>query len=76
MKIATTLLIASVGAIISACQQRDDLTNQKPAIKAISFVGIPTQKVLFDAPNARITVQLPAIVNGGLQPVLEINRGY
>ncbi|QDK83034.1 hypothetical protein EXU85_32290 [Spirosoma sp. KCTC 42546] len=75
MKIITTLLLTSLGALILACQQQDDLTNDRPAIKAISFVGIPTQNVRFDAPNARITVQLPAVVNGGLQPVFELTEG-
>ncbi|QHV99020.1 hypothetical protein [Spirosoma endbachense] len=75
MKRITTLLMASLGTFSLACQQQDNLADEKPAIKAISFVGIPTQNVRFDASNARITVQLPAIVNGGLQPVFELTQG-
>lgn len=72
MKI-TTLLLTSLGVLSLAC--KDNITDDQPAIKAISFVGIPPQNIRFDAPNARITVQLPAVVNGGLQPIFELTEG-
>ncbi|GAB3771913.1 hypothetical protein GCM10028818_11360 [Spirosoma horti] len=73
MKTITALLITTLGILSLAC--KDNVADDKPAIKAVSFVGIPTQNVRFDAPNSRITVQLPAVVNGGLQPIFELTEG-
>lgn len=66
------LFMISIGWLQLACQQPTDITDDRPAIKAIAFAGVPEQNVRFDAPNSRITVQLPAVVAGGLKPVLEL----
>ncbi|MFD1141140.1 hypothetical protein ACFQ4C_08475 [Larkinella insperata] len=72
MKILAIFLALSLGLLSLACQQSNELLDDKPAIKAISFVGIPPQNVRFDAPNARITVHLPALLPAGLQPIFEL----
>lgn len=75
MKITSIAFLIGFGFVQQACQQPTELAENKPAIKAISFVGIPPQNVHFDAPNATITVQLPAILKGGLQPIFDLTDG-
>lgn len=72
MKAITCWAIATLFLVNCSCRQTDGLNDGKPAIRSISFMGIPSQNVQFDAPNARITVQLPAVLKGGLQPVFEL----
>ncbi|MCE6991853.1 hypothetical protein [Dyadobacter sp. CY323] len=58
-----------------ACQKSTEPVYDGPSIQKISFAGIPSENVIFDAPNSRITVKLPAVLDGGLKPVLELSNG-
>lgn len=75
MKALTRALLISLGLLQLTCQKPKEITDNGPAIKAISFAGIPDQNVHFDAPNGRITVQLPAVIEGGLKPIFELTEG-
>jgi len=75
MRITLAAWLISFGLVQQACQKPNEVADGRPAIKAISFVGIPDSDVRFDASNARITVRLPAILKGGLQPILELTDG-
>lgn len=75
MKTVIAAFLLSVVFLQLACQKPTEIAETKPAIKAISFAGIPAKDVHFDAANARITVKLPAILKGGLKPVFELTDG-
>ena len=72
MRSIITLLLLSSGLLQQACQKPKEMTDGRPAIKSISFAGIPAQNVFFDAPNATIMVQLPPSLKAGLQPSFEL----
>ncbi|GAB3269756.1 hypothetical protein GCM10027347_39980 [Larkinella harenae] len=72
MKTVIPFLILGFSLLLQACHPPGDESNGRPAIRSVSFVGIPDQNVRFDAANARITVQLPAVLSGGLQPVFKL----
>jgi hypothetical protein len=74
MKTIVLGVIASTLLMISACKQSGEVTD-KPFIEAISFVGIPNENVNFDKTKSRITVKLPAVLEGGLQPIVELSEG-
>ena len=56
MKTTTALLLLSLGLCLQACRKPQEVVDDKPAIKSISFVGIPQQNVRLDVPNSTITV--------------------
>lgn len=60
---------------LTGCKDSSKITDDTPAIKSISFVGIPNRDVQFDAGNARITVRMPAVLDGGLKPVVRLSDG-
>jgi hypothetical protein len=74
MKTIVLGVIASALLMISACKQSGGVID-KPSIEAISFVGIPNENVNFDKTKSRITVKLPAVLEGGLQPIVELSEG-
>ncbi|GAB4030732.1 hypothetical protein [Spirosoma jeollabukense] len=75
MKALSIALLISAGLALQSCQDSSQTVDERPAIKSVSFVGIPTKDVRFDAANSRITVQLPAILKGGLQPIFDLTDG-
>ncbi|WP_461040975.1 hypothetical protein [Spirosoma harenae] len=75
MKIRIIALWVFVGLGFFACQKPAELTDTRPAIKSVSFTGVPAENVRFDAANATITVQLPAVLSGGLRPVFTLSEG-
>ena len=76
MRIKITLLLLSLGLYLQACRKPQEVVNDKPAIKSISFVGIPQRNVQLDVHNSTITVQLPSLLpKEGLKPVLELVNG-
>ncbi|GHB52387.1 hypothetical protein [Persicitalea jodogahamensis] len=76
MKTKTALLLLSLGLCLFACKKPQEVVDDKPAIKSISFEGIPAQNVRLDARTSIITVQLPAVLpEVGLKPVLELVNG-
>ncbi|MCE7041087.1 hypothetical protein [Dyadobacter sp. CY312] len=74
MKIAQIGLIVLLACMLSACTEPEEETN-RPFIKTISFAGIPNENVILDKAKSRITIQLPAILKGGLKPVMELSKG-
>ncbi|GAB4024506.1 hypothetical protein [Spirosoma gilvum] len=75
MKTIILAWLLGLGLLQLACQKPKEITDDRPAIKAISFVGVPNQNVRFDAPNGRITVHLPPVIEGGLKPIFELTEG-
>ena len=76
MNTTTALLLLSLGLCIQSCRKPQEVVDDKPAIKSISFVGIPQQNVRLDIPNSTITVQLPSVLpKEGLKPVFELANG-
>lgn len=74
MKITQIGLIVLLTCMLSACAEPDEETN-RPFIKTVSFAGIPNENIVLDKAKSRITVQLPAILKGGLKPVMELSDG-
>jgi len=64
------------GLVQLSCRKPQEVADDKPAIKSISFVGIPQQNVQLDILNSTITVQLPSVLpKEGLKPMLELVNG-
>lgn len=68
-----TSLICST--VLFGCKDSSAPVDDMPAIRSISFVGVPHQNVTFDAANSLITVRMPAVLEGGLKPVMELTEG-
>lgn len=68
----TTLL---AGSLLSGCKDSSALVSDMPAIQSISFEGLPDENVTFDAANSVITVRMPAVLEGGLKPVMKLTEG-
>jgi hypothetical protein len=60
------------GTLLFGCKESPDPVNDMPAIQSISFEGLPEENVTFDAANSVITVRMPAVVEGGLKPVMKL----
>jgi hypothetical protein len=71
--IPLTVLIASY--LLFGCKDSPDPVNDMPAIQSISFEGLPDENVTFDRANSVITVRMPAVLEGGLRPVLKLTEG-
>lgn len=69
-KIAILLLILG----LQSCNKSNP-GLQGPAIKSVSFEGVPSQNVDFDRARSTITIQLPTGLRGGLKPTLELTDG-
>lgn len=70
------LLITLIsGSLLSGCKDSSGPVNDMPAIRSIYFEGLPDQNVTFDAANSVITVRMPAVLEGGLKPVLKLTEG-
>lgn len=71
------LLIRFTVCIIAfnGCKDSSEIPDGTPAIKSISFEGISDRDVQFDAGNSRITVHMPAVLDGGLKPVVKLSEG-
>lgn len=63
------------GSLLLGCKDSSDPASDMPAIRSISFEGLPDQNVTFDAANSVITVRMPAVLEGGLKPVMELTEG-
>ena len=75
MKTYVITSLTLLGLVQLSCRKPQEVADDKPAIKSISFVGIPQQNVQLDVPNSTITVQLPSILpKEGLKPVMELNE--
>ncbi|HEV7382767.1 MAG TPA: hypothetical protein VGN64_23390 [Dyadobacter sp.] len=74
MKPLFSFTIVLFFVFIFSCKNPDE-TPDKPFIKSVSFVGISAENVSLDAANSRITVNLPAVLKGGLRPVVELSEG-
>lgn len=68
-----TSLICST--LLFGCKESSSPVNDMPAIQSISFEGLPDQNVTFDARNSEITVRMPAVLEGGLKPVMKLTKG-
>ena len=71
------LLLTSLicGTLLSGCKDSPAPVDDMPAIRSISFVGLPDQNVTFDARNSVITVRMPPVLEGGLKPVMKLTEG-
>jgi hypothetical protein len=74
MKLKATRLLFVFTSLILSCKEPTE-TTEKPFIKAISFVGIHDGNVDFNAEKSRITIKLPAVLEGGLQPIMALSEG-
>jgi len=72
-RLLLTMLIS--GGLIFGCKDSSGPVSDMPAIRSISFEGLPDQNVTFDAANSAITVRMPAVLEGGLKPVLKLTEG-
>ncbi len=68
-----TFLICST--LLLGCKESSPPVDDMPAIQTISFEGLPDQHVTFDARNSEITVRMPAVLEGGLKPVMKLTEG-
>jgi hypothetical protein len=68
-----TSLICST--LLFGCKESSSPVDDMPAIRSISFEGLPDQNVTFDARNSEITVRMPAVLEGGLKPVMKLTEG-
>ena len=75
MKTTLTAVILSLGLCLYACRNPNEIDEGKPAIKSVSFVGVPQQNVDFNRAKSTITIQLPTELRGGLVPILELTDG-
>ena len=71
--ILLTTVIA--GMLLPGCKDSSGPISDMPAIQSISFEGLPDENVTFDAANSVITVRMPAVLEGGLKPVLKLTEG-
>ncbi|SDG27160.1 hypothetical protein SAMN04487996_1173 [Dyadobacter soli] len=70
------LLITFIsGSLLLGCKDSSESVGDMPAIESISFVGLPDENVTFDPRNSLITVRMPAVLEGGLKPVLKMTPG-
>jgi hypothetical protein len=69
------LISLFVGSLLMGCKDSPEPVDDMPAIKSISFAGLPDQNVTFDARNSAITVRMPAVLEGGLRPVMKLTEG-
>ncbi|WP_428659972.1 hypothetical protein [Runella sp.] len=72
MKNTVTALLIVLAVGQQACRTSSDMDVTKPAIKSISFAGIPDKDVTLDALNHTITVRLPSVLEEGLKPTLRL----
>lgn len=63
------------GSLLFGCKDSSGPVSDMPAIQSISFEGLPDQNVTFDAANSAITVRMPAVLEGGLKPILKLTKG-
>ena len=63
------------GGLLSGCKDSSGPVSDMPAIQSISFEGLPDQNVTFDAANSAITVRMPAVLEGGLKPIMKLTEG-
>lgn len=71
------LLLASAifSTLLFGCKDSSAPVDDMPAIQSISFEGLPAKNVTFDARNSVITVRMPAVLDGGLKPVMKLTEG-
>ena len=74
MKVLLIGVLVSIGLFLGACRDSGETVNKRPVIKSISFEGIADKDVIVDEPNSTITVQIPAILKGGLKPILQLTE--
>lgn len=63
------------GSFLLGCNDSSEPVSDIPAIRSISFEGLPDQNVTFDARNSVITVRMPPVLEGGLKPVMKLTEG-
>ena len=63
------------GSLLYGCKDSSAPVSDMPAIQSISFEGLPDENVTFDAANSVITVRMPAVLEGGLKPVIKLTDG-
>ena len=63
------------GGLLFGCKDSSGPVSDMPAIQSISFEGLPDQNVTFDAANSAITVRMPAVLEGGLKPIMKLTEG-
>lgn len=63
------------GSFLLGCKESSEPVSDIPAIRSISFEGLPDQNVTFDARNSVITVRMPPVLEGGLKPVMKLTEG-
>ncbi|MDR6806622.1 hypothetical protein J2Y45_003814 [Dyadobacter sp. BE34] len=71
--ILLTMFLAS--SLLFGCKDSSAPVSDMPAIRSISFEGLPDENVTFDAANSVITVRMPAVLKGGLKPVMKLTDG-
>ncbi|WP_353720030.1 hypothetical protein [Dyadobacter sp. 676] len=69
------LIVVLAGSLLCGCKDSSEPLGDMPAIKSISFEGLSDEHVTFDAGNSVITVRMPAVLPGGLKPVMKLTEG-
>lgn len=72
MKTTIIALLIVLAVCQQACRTPSEPDVTKPAIKSISFAGIPDKDITLDALNHTITVQIPSVLEEGLKPTLRL----
>lgn len=67
--------LAVFTAALVSCEDSTEAPDDRPAIQSISFPNVPEKNVSFDKANSIITVKMPAVVEGGLKPVMKLTDG-
>ena len=74
MKVLFAIMLPVMGILLGNCKSSEESVDIMPVIKSITFAGIAEKDVIFDKRNFTITVQLPPILQGGLEPTIQLSQ--